>query len=59
MRKITVDGRLLGWEFGDWKALNNSLRGGYNLYRDGVHIGWFSTLKVARMYAVKEDCKDN
>lgn len=59
MNKITVEGRLLGWEFGDWKALINSYNGGYDLYRDMAHIGWFLTLKAARMYAVKEDYKDN
>lgn len=58
MKKILIEGRLLGWEFGDWKALCNTWCGGYNLYRDDVHIGWFSTLKVARMYAIKEDYKD-
>lgn len=59
MNKITVEGRLMGWEFGDWKALINGYCGGYDLYRGMVHIGWFATLKVARMYAIKEDYKDN
>lgn len=59
MTKIIVEGRLLGWSFGNWKALINGYCGGYDLYRDQNHIGWFSTLKVARMYAIKEDYKDN
>ena len=59
MNKIIVEGRLLGWEFGDWKALINSYNGGYDLYRDMVDIGWFRALKTARMYAIKEDYKDN
>ena len=59
MNKITVEGRLLGWEFGDWRALNNSYIGGYDLYRGMVYIGWFQNLRTARMYAVKEDYKDN
>ena len=59
MNKIIVEGRLLGWEFGDWKALINSYNGGYDLYRDMGYIGRFLTLKTARMYAIKEDYKDN
>lgn len=59
MNKIIVEGRLLGWEFGDWKALINSYNGGYDLYRDMVYIGWYLTLKTARMYALKEDYKDS
>lgn len=59
MTKIVVEGRLLGWEFGDWQAIINSYIGGYDLYRDMVYIGWFPALKNARMYAIKEDYKDN
>lgn len=54
MNKIIVEGRLLGWEFGGWKALINSYNGGYDLYRDMVRVGWFLTLKAARMYALTE-----
>ena len=59
MKRLTIDGRGIGWEFGNWRALINSYIGGYDLYRDMVYIGWFLTLRTARMYAVKEDYKDN
>lgn len=58
MTKIFVEGRFLGWQFGNWQALINSYNGGYDLYRDMVYIGWFLTLRNARRYAVKDDYKD-
>lgn len=59
MKKILIEGRHLGWQFGVWTSLINSYCGGYDLYRDGVYIGWFSTLKGSRMYAIKEECKED
>ena len=58
MKRLTINGRRIGWEFGNWRAITR-VGGGYDLYRDMVHIGWFLTLRTARMYAVKEDYKDN